>query len=82
MKLKNNIAVSETGFIFVPTTGDSFSVNPIGVEIIEMLKDNVSEKDIFKKLISRYDTDDTSLAKDYYDFVNQLKQHNLIAEEE
>ena len=38
MKLKKNIATSEAGLIFNPGTGDSFSVNSIGSEILAMLK--------------------------------------------
>jgi len=39
IKLKNNIAVSNSGFVFNPTTGDSFSVNPIGEFMIQLLKE-------------------------------------------
>ena len=42
MKLKKNIATSEAGFIFNPGTGDSFSVNNIGSEILVMFKENKS----------------------------------------
>ena len=38
MKLKKNIAISESGFVFDPHSGESFSVNPIGAEIIELIK--------------------------------------------
>jgi len=38
MKLKNNIAISETGFVFDPNSGDSYSLNTIGKEILEMVK--------------------------------------------
>ena len=39
MKISSNIAVSDSGFIFNPTTGDSFSTNVVGMEIIRILKD-------------------------------------------
>ena len=35
MKLKKNIATSESGFVFNPSTGDSFSLNTIGAEILK-----------------------------------------------
>lgn len=78
IKIKNNTAISDTGFIFVPTTGDSFSMNPIGVEIINLLKQGKTEKDIKKHILSVYEVDDASFEKDFYDFINQLKQHNLV----
>jgi len=39
MNIKKNIALSDSGFIFNPSTGESFSMNPIGLEIITMLKE-------------------------------------------
>ena len=46
MKLKKNIATSEAGLIFNPGTGDSFSVNNIGAEILSLLKENKSHEEI------------------------------------
>jgi hypothetical protein len=42
MRIKKNIAISESGFIFNPAVGDSYSTNPIGAEIIKMLKESKS----------------------------------------
>jgi len=39
MKIRPNIAISENGFIFNPDTGESFTVNPIGREIIRISKE-------------------------------------------
>jgi hypothetical protein len=38
MYLRKNIATSESGFIFNPATGDSFSANPVAAEILLQLK--------------------------------------------
>ena len=45
MKIKKNIAISDSGFIFNPSTGESFTVNPIGVEIITLLKEDKVKED-------------------------------------
>ena len=55
MKLKKNIATSESGFVFNPTTGDSFSLNNIGAEILLQMKDNKTSDDIKKDILNRYD---------------------------
>ena len=47
MKLKKNIAISESGFVFDPTSGESFSLNPIAIEILNMLKEGKGQGDIF-----------------------------------
>lgn len=80
MKIKKNVAISESGFIFNPTTGDSFSTNPIGLEIIRMLKDEKSKDDIRKVILNKYITDESTFEKDYYDFVMML-QNNQVGDE-
>jgi len=37
MRIRKNIAISDTGFIFNPTTGDSYSINQVGQEIGRIL---------------------------------------------
>ena len=39
MKIHSNLAVSDSGFIFNPSNGDSFSTNTVGAELIRLLKD-------------------------------------------
>ncbi len=78
MKLKKNIATSEAGFIFNPGTGDSFSVNITGAEILSLLKDNSNQEEIVEKFLSRFDTDRTQFEKDLDDFVSQLQIYNLL----
>ncbi|OQA00459.1 MAG: Coenzyme PQQ synthesis protein D (PqqD) [Bacteroidetes bacterium ADurb.Bin408] len=78
MKISKNVSISENGFIFNPTTGESFTVNPIGVEIINFLKENKTEADIKKQLLDKYNTDSATIEKDYYDFMHMLKASNLL----
>ncbi|MFZ4798983.1 MAG: PqqD family protein [Bacteroidia bacterium] len=80
MKIKKNVAISESGFIFNPTTGDSFSTNPIGLEIIRMLKEEKSKDEIRKSILGKYITDESTFEKDYYDFVMML-QSNQVADD-
>jgi hypothetical protein len=78
MKLKKNLALSDSGFVFDPSTGDSFSTNPIGLEIIRMLKEGKTSNDIKAYILKTYMTDDASFEKDFYDFINMLTKHNLV----
>ncbi|MEI6508617.1 MAG: PqqD family protein [Bacteroidota bacterium] len=77
MTIKKNIALSDTGFVFNPSTGDSYSVNPIGLEILRMLKDNMAELEIKKHILDKYQTDKETVEKDYYDFIKGLEQLKL-----
>jgi hypothetical protein len=52
MKISKNIAISDAGLVFNPVTGESFSVNPIGVEIINLMREGKSVKAISESLQS------------------------------
>lgn len=78
MKLKKNIATSENGFIFNPSTGDSFSSNPIAAEILTLMKAGQSADDIKTDILSRYNVDRAQLERDWEDWVMQLRDANLI----
>ena len=77
MNLLKNLAISDTGFVFNPATGDSFSVNPIGLDILKHLKDGKSENEIRKHLLESYQTDKETVEKDVYDFFKMLDQLRL-----
>lgn len=78
MVVNKKIAISETGFIFNPTTGDSYSMNPIATEILEMLKENLAEDIIKNKLYEKYDVSKSVLNKSYDEFIDTLKKLNII----
>jgi len=82
MKLKKNIAISDSGFIFDPASGNSFTTNPIGLEIIDVLKKGGSEKEIVEKITQGYQVDASSFEKDLYDFMNVLVKLKLTEEHE
>ena len=82
MQIKKNIAVSETGFIFNPTTGDSYSINQVGQEILAYLGEDKSPEEIFSLMTSIYDIDAPSFEKYFYDFISMLKQFELLEEKD
>ena len=82
MKIKSNIAVSETGFLFDPTSGESYSINPVGQEILQLLKDGKSIEEISAVMTGEYEIDAATFEKYYYDFMGMLRQFQLIDEDE
>jgi hypothetical protein len=77
MKILKNLALSDTGFVFNPSTGDSFSVNPIGLGILKDFKDGKSEEEIKKRLLNDFQTDKETIEKDLYDFMKMIEQFNI-----
>ena len=82
MKIKKNIAISDTGFVFNPASGDSFSVNPIGLEIMKLLQENKSHEVIKKHLLENYSVDKDTIEKDFYDFAKMLEQFKVTESDE
>ena len=75
--IKKNIATNDMGFVFNPSTGDSFSSNLIAAEIINLLKANHSEAQILTILLEKYDVDKNTLKQDIDDFILQLQRNGL-----
>ncbi|MEN8228440.1 MAG: PqqD family protein [Bacteroidota bacterium] len=80
MRIKKNIAISDTGFVFNPTTGDSYSINQVGREILSYLGENKSKDEIVSLMTSEYDIDAPSFEKYYFDFLSMLRQFELLDE--
>jgi len=78
MQIRKNIAISETGFVFNPTTGDSYSINQVGQEILGYLGDNKSPDEITSLMTKDYEIDSQSFEKYFYDFISMLKQFELL----
>ena len=81
MNLKRNIAVSESGFVFDPTAGESYSLNEQGMEIISLMKQNKSNEEIAIYMTGKYEVETNDFEKYFFDFVGMLKQFRLIEDE-
>ncbi len=81
MKIKSNIALSDSGFIFNPDTGESFTVNPLGASIINYLKKGKSLQEITGELHQQYEIDANTLEKDTEDFLGLLRNFSLVGDE-
>jgi len=78
MKLKKNIATSESGFIFNPATGDSFSGNAIASYILLAMKNGDTEAAIKQNILQKYEVSPEQLDRDWDDWTVQLKEANLL----
>lgn len=82
MHIKSDIAISESGFVFNPATGESFTVNPIGAEVIQLLKENKTIQEATEYIMERYNVDETSVEKDLNDFIAMLKYNSIMTNDE
>ncbi len=79
-KAAENLAISETGFLFLPGTGETYTSNEIGKTIIQLLQKGESQEKIIEKITNEYDVEPNTFEKDLADFINQLTQFNLVSE--
>jgi hypothetical protein len=82
MRIRRNIAISDSGFIFNPDTGESFSTNEMAVKMFQLLKEDKTFEEIMAEILDEYHVDKQTFEKDYQDFIGMLKQYNLSEDEE
>ena len=80
MKIPAEVKISDNGFVFNSKTGDSFSLNPTGLELIRMVAEEMSLEDIKEKFIEKYDVDDLSFERDFYEFCTLLKHFQITSQ--
>jgi len=51
MKITKNLALSESGFAFNGSTGDSFILNETATFILQKIKEGLSEKEILDLIL-------------------------------
>lgn len=78
MRVRKNIATSDEGFLFNPTTGDSFSTNAIGAEIVGLLKKDIPTQELVDAICDKYDVDKALFERDLEEFTLQLKGHSIL----
>jgi len=80
INVAENLAISETGFLYLPSSGETFTSNEIGKNIIRLLQKGEDKKNIVEQVTNEYDVDKNTFEKDLDDFISQLHQFKLIEE--
>ena len=78
MKIPEEVKISDNGFVFNSKTGDSFSLNPFGLELIKNIQQEKGLEILKKEMTEKYDVDDLTFEKDFYEFCALLKHHQII----
>lgn len=82
MNIKKNIAISDSGFIFNPETGESYTANIVAIRLLELIKEGKDKGEIFESILEEYDIDQDTFEKDYHDFVSMLQRFQLTQDHE
>ena len=79
MHTLRDLAVSESGFLFDPFTGLTFSVNMTGKFILERLRAGADTSAIIDAVRSQFDgCENSDLVRDIQEFLLLLKEYGLL----
>lgn len=78
ISINQNIAISDTGFLFNPSTGESFTINDTGISIIKALKEGLDDAAIISALTDQYNVEEKDAERDLTDFREALKHYHIL----
>ena len=70
----SELAVSETGFVFDPRTGATFSVNQTGLVVLTALRGQADPGDVAEALRERFEGTPSDVREHVEDFLGALRQ--------
>ena len=74
-----DLAVSESGFVFDPHTGATFTVNGAGKALIDGLRDGFGRRELVALLEERFEVEGhADLHRDVDEFIHLLKRNDLL----
>jgi len=79
-KRLNALALSDSGFIFDPATGQAFTANELGLEIIRLLKEGKTFEEIVSHIENHYEAGYDLIYKDIAQFLGQLRTYRWFDE--
>ena len=72
-----NLALSDTGFVFDPTTGNTYTLNETALAIVRLLKQDKTKEEILQAITTEYEVDVHEIERDYSDMIIQLTELGL-----
>lgn len=82
MHLNNKVTINDDGFVYNSETGESFFVNETGKIIIDLIGQNKNFEEIKNYFLENYNVKSAEFERYYYEFIDMLKNQNIISNEE
>ena len=77
MKTIDELVLDENNILFYPMMGNSYQLNGVSSEIVNLLKEHKSKDEIIQELALKYDVSKNELFIDVSDFLSKLKIYGL-----
>ncbi len=78
MNRLHQLAINEEGFVFDPTTGESFTTNQTGLAILKGLRGDQIVSKIAEGLTEQFEVTIDQAERDVTDFIDHLRTHRLV----
>ncbi len=72
------LLINDNGFAFDPATGETYHISRSGLDVIRWLKEGKSGRDVLDRLVTRYEVDEPTAARDLEGFMATLRSYGLI----
>jgi PqqD family protein of HPr-rel-A system len=76
-----DLAVSETGFVFDPYSGATFSLNASALCLLRGLKEGLERQELIERLEELFDVTDADLSRDIEEFLELLRYNGVLPQE-
>ena len=76
-----DLAVSETGFVFDPYSGATFSLNASALCLLRGLKEGLEREALIERLEELFDVTDADLSRDIDEFLELLRYNGVLPHE-
>ena len=76
-----DLAVSETGFVFDPYSGATFSLNASALCLLRGLKEGLEREELIDRLEELFDVTDADLSRDIDEFLELLRYNGVLPQE-
>lgn len=74
----NDLALSESGFVFDPYSGGTFTVNRAGLVLLRALRDGLGRAAVIDRLRAEFRVEQADLESDVGEFTRLLIQQGLV----
>jgi hypothetical protein len=76
----SNLAISDNGFVFDPTTGYSYNTNEMGFFLLKLMEEGFERDEIITRIMDEYEVSRDNLERDLDFFQLQMRSLGLMEE--
>lgn len=71
------LAISDSGFVFDPFSGGTFTLNESGRAVLHALRDGLTESEVVERLRAEFDNVTHKVEEDVRDFMRTMTEYGL-----